>query len=137
MDEFFQFFQSFTFVSIFFSQVTFLSLFGQFMEYLALKVLDGDYHIYELFLLVTMPLGVLLLGATVVGAPLYIMWLLYSLPHIIYCFGRVVNPDYPECSGRSRLPELNRGHAGNDIVAVGEGEQGSDGSSQVNFDDGI
>ena len=103
------------------------------MEHLALKVLDGDYHIYELFLLVTMPLGVLLLGATVVGAPLYIMWLLYSLPHIIYCFGRVVNPDYPECSGRSRLPNQNQGHRDFEISEVVKDEQ----DSEENFDEGI
>ena len=60
---------------------------------------------------------------------------------IIYCWGRVNNPDVPECleprNRRYHLPNLNRGHAGEDIVAVDEGEQGSDGSSQVNFDDGI
>ena len=106
MDEFFQFFQSFTFVLFIFSQISFLTLFGGFMEHLALKIIDGDFHIIHIMLLVTMPLGLLLMAATVIGAPLYFMWLLYNLPHIIYCFGRITNPDYPECSGRSHPPHL-------------------------------
>ena len=76
------------------------------MEHLALKVIDGDFHIIHIMLLVTMPLGLLLMAATVIGAPLYFMWLLYNLPHIIYCFGRITNPDYPECSGRSHPEHL-------------------------------
>ena len=124
MDEFFQFFQSITFVLIFFSQVSFLTLFGGFMEHLALKIIDGDFHIIHIMLLVTMPLGLLLMAATVIGAPIYIMWLLYSLPHIIWCFGRIKNPDYPECSGIQ--PNQNRGQRVEGHGAVVKNEQDSE-----------
>ena len=112
------------------------------LEDRALAVVNGDFYVMDLMTLVIMPISLTMMIGSVIIAPIYMVYLMTQLPHIIYCLGRVANPDYPECLDRDeqhRLPNLNlnQGHRGEGIGAVVEGEHDSDGSTEVNFDEGI
>ena len=123
---------------------------GELLQEKALAILDGEstgiFLVMDLMTLIVLPSGITLMLGSVIALPIYLVYLMTQIPRIIHCWGRLGNPDYPECGPKNRrsrsrtrnhLPNLNRGHAGEDIVAVDEGKQGSDGSSQLNVDEFI
>ena len=117
---------------------------GELLQEKALAILDGEstgiFLVMDLMTLIVLPSGITLMLGSVIALPIYLVYLMTQIPRIIHCWGRLGNPDYPECGPKNRrsrtldrLRNLNRGHRVKGIGAVVKDEQ----DSEENFDEGI